>query len=453
MSTSEYSSNSSINSSGVSLGVKLGYGAGDFALNLAMTGTSIFLLYYFTDVFFISASAAGFILFFARIVGAVCDPAMGYISDHTSSRLGKKRPYLLIGALPLGVTYFLMFASPSLSEPMRVVYGFVMFLLFWVAMSVINIPYSSLTAVLTQDTNERTSISGYRMIFALLGTLGAAVATMPIVRLLADQTSGFRLMGAIYGGIVVIAILITFATVKERIFDEEIYHLSIKNTVRMIFANKPFLILAVTAVLYQLAMNMLACVVNYYFKYNLGAEHMIPVAFLSMFSAAILAVPVFVYISKRKSKRYAYNLGMGIFAFVLILFFFLGDVSISVAIGLLVVAGIGMSTIFFSPWAMIPDTVEYSQWKTGVRREGILYGCFTLCGKLGGATAGIVSGFGLHLTGYIPNVTQSAATLSGIRLMMSIVPVVFIVIGMVLMSFYPIDEKMHRKMLAEINKS
>ncbi len=431
-------------------GIKLGYGIGDLAFNLLLQATSLYLIYFFTDVFLIGAAAAGTIVLASKIWDAVTDPMMGMISDHTRSRWGKKRPYLLFGALPFGLSIFLVFMAPELSQIGKVIYGFVTFILFSTAITVVNIPYGALTAVLTHNSEQRSRLTAFRMTFALIGTLVAAGATKPLVGLLSTEVQGFRMVGALYGIIAVALVLVSFASVRERIDQHRPKRETLSAYLKVVAANPPFLVLAGATILFMTGINMMAGVVNYYFKYNLGSETLIPIAFLALFVTAALCIPLFVWISGRRSKKFAFALGMGTLAVLLVVLYFFGEINTPITVLIFVAAGFGMSTIYLCPWAMIPDTVEYSEWKTGLRREGILYGAFFFCFKTGAALAGFLVGLGLGASGYIPNVEQSARSLGGIRLMISLVPMGFIILGVVLISFYSITAQRHREIVAEI---
>ena len=429
---------------------KLGYGAGDFAANIVFQTVTLFLLYFFTDVFMLGASTAGVIFFIAKIWNAGCDPTMGFIADRTETRWGRNRPFLLFGAVPLGTAFFLLFASPELSPSARTAYALVAFLAFSTAYSVINIPYGALTANLTLDTNERSSLTGYRMAFAILGTLLAAGATKPIVSLFSDQTTGFRMIGLIFGGLCVIVNIITFASVRERVMPPREEGMSFIQDLKLVAKNSPFVILTVSTILQMMAINLLAAMINYYFKYNLQAESYIPAAFLCLFATAMVALPLWIYVSSKLSKKTALIFGMGLLGSVLIGLKFVPSGNITPVLVLFVIGGVGMSTQYLCPWSMIPDTVEYSQLKTGHRREGILYGFFNFAFKFSAAFSGIIAGFGLDLVRYVPNAVQEDITLRGISMMMTVVPFCLIIAGIILISFYPIDASTHAKIVAEL---
>lgn len=435
--------------------MKLGYGAGEVSFNIAYQTTALYLIFFFTDIFGIAAGAAGMIMFYSKIWDAVSDPMMGYISDHTKSRWGSKRPYLLFGTIPLAITFMLLFYSPPIeTESLKIVYGLVTFVLFCTAITIVNVPYGALTANLTLDSNERAVVTGYKGVFGIIGVLIAAAATRPVVNILGkgDEVIGFRYMGIAYGFLIIIAILITFFSVRELVAHPKKEKSSLFENLKVIFTNKPFLILAAGTISHLTAVMTTAAVVNYYFKYILKNEAMIPVAFLCLFVTAIAFMPLFVKISTKKSKKYAYNIGMGSFAVVLVLLFFFGEKNIYLTLFLFLLGAAGMATNWLSAWSMVPDTVEYSQWKTGLRREGVIYGAFFFCQKFPAALAAFIVGLVLTHVGYVANVEQTEISLMGIRLLLTLIPVGFIIIGIVFISLFPLDASMHQKILRDIDE-
>ncbi len=437
------------------VGVKLGYGVGDLSFNIAYQTTALYLIFFFTDVFGIAAGAAGMIMFYSKIWDATIDPLMGYITDHTKSRWGSKRPYILLGTIPLGITFMLLFYSPSLgSENLKIAYGLITFVLFCTAITIVNVPYGALTADITLDSNERSVVTGYRMTFGILGALVAAGATLPLVGLLGngDQVLGFRNVGLVYGVVIMIVLFITFFAVKERVAHPKEEVLSLVENIKVITSNRPFLILAAGTISHVTAVLITAAVVNYYFKYNLKNEAMIPVAFLCLFVTAIAFMPLFVKLATKKSKKYAYNLGIGSFAVVLVLIFFFGERNIYLTLFFFFLGAAGMAANWLSSWSMVPDTVEYSQWKTGLRREGFIYGAFIFCQKFPAALAAFIVGIVLKHVGYTANIEQTEQSLMGIRLLLTLIPVGFIIIGIVFISMFPINAEMHGKMLSEIRQ-
>lgn len=435
----------------LSLSTKLGYGVGDMGANLVFQTVLIFLLFYLTDVFGLAAPLAGAIFFIAKLWDGITDPVMGYISDRTRTRWGSKRPYLLFGAAPLGLSFFLLFASPPLDGFWKGAYALLFFLMVCTFYTVVNIPYGALTAALTMDAHERSSLTGYRMFFAIFGTLVVAGATLPLVRVFESPVTGFRVTAGLFGAGAMVLTWVTFFTVKEPACPtvQESYNLS--DIFKVIRHNPPFIVLSVGMILHLAAVGILASMVNFFFKYNMGQESFASVALLCIFASAALALPLWVWVARVFSKRATFNLGMGLLAVTLISLYFINKPIPALLIPVFILAGIGISTIYFSPMAMIPDTVEYSEWKIGLRREGVLYGVFYFGQKLAAALAGFISGQGLGLFGFQANQVQNAQVLFGIRFLMTGVPVILIVIGIIVICFYPIDQKLHDRMLREIN--
>ncbi len=434
----------------VTRGMKLGYGLGDFGANLLFQSVTLYLLFYFTDVLAIPAATAGTIFLAAKLWDAVTDPVMGNISDRTRSRFGAKRIYLLAGAVPLGLSFFLLFYGPELSGRAVVVYSLLAFIFFCTMYTVVNIPYGSLTAVMSRDSQVRAEITGYRMAFALLGTLVVAGVTKPVVGLFASQALGFRMVGLYFGAAAVFFTLITFFSTAERLKEDRDPASSLKRDLLSVAKNRPFLVLTAATLLQYICLGVIASMVNYFFKYVLPMEYFIPIAFLCLFVTAIAVMPLWVYLSKKLGKIAVFDLGMIILAVALILLFFVRTVSVPLLIPILVIAGVGLSTVYLSPWSMIPDTVEYSEWKLGSRREGTLYGVFYFAQKLAVALAGFICGRGLSISGYVPNTVQTPGAEMGIRILMVFVPVFMIFAALLVIRFYTIKAGFHEQMLKEI---
>ncbi len=434
----------------IPLKMKVGYGTGDLAFNIIINATSLYLLYFYTDVFVIGATSAGAIFLISKLWNAAIDPFIGYAIDKTKTRWGSKRPYMILGAIPLGICFYIIFANPDLSPQMRFIYGLATFLLFNSMFALVNVPYAALTASMTQDSHERSVLTGFRMSFAIVGTLVAAGATKPLVGIFSNEVVGFRMVGIIFGVIATLIILYSAWTVEEKTKAEEEVKHDMRSNLKSMVLNKPFLMLVLMFFFTAIAIYATASTVNYYFKYNLEREDLIPFGFLALFLTAIATIPFWLFISKKTSKKSAFVGGLVIFCVSLIVIYIQKNPSPTFLIVLLAFTGFGMATYFLFPWAMVPDTVEYSEWKTGIRQEGFLYGFFVFGLKLSQALAGFIAGFSLDYFGYVPNVAQSADTLEGIRTLMTLIPCAFMIIGIGFLLFYPINSKMHAEMLEEI---
>ncbi len=438
----------------VGFSIKLNYSLADFGANLAFQSTSLFLMFYFTDVFGLAPALAGTIFLYAKIWDAVSDPLMGMIADRTRTRWGKFRPYLLFGSFPFMLSIALLWAAPPVEQQYKFLYGLATFIFFSTAITVVNVPYQAITPSLTSSSDERASVMGFRAIFSILGTLTAAAVTLPLVNLLGagSQQLGFRMLGMVYGLIAAGVTLLCFFAVKEKIDYNAGDKNSLRDSIRIIVRNKPFLLLCAGVLLNMTGMNILAVVINYFFKYNLGAENLISIAFLCLFVSAAGASVLWIYISKRTSKRTAYCLGMSIVIVSLVMIMLVGERSAALTIILFVFAGIGLSTNWISPWAMVADTVEYSEFVTGNRKEGILYGIFYFVQKLCVAIAGFIVGKVLSGTGYNPNMAQTEKTLEGIKYLFTLIPAILLLLGVITLVFYPLDTRMHNRIIGIIEK-
>ncbi|MGI6616039.1 MAG: MFS transporter [Dethiobacteria bacterium] len=436
----------------VPLAMKIGYGVGDLGANLLFQCIGLFLLFYFTDVLGIGAALAGTIIMVSKIWDAVTDPLMGSISDRTRSRWGSKRIYLLLGALPMGASFFMLFYGPPLAGRALHLYALAAFILFCTFYTVVNIPYGALTSAMTLDAQERASITGFRMSFAILGTLVVAGATLILVGLYETQLEGFRFIGALYGLAAAVFTIIAFLSTREKTGALKKDAASFREELSFVFKNTPFLILTLATLLQYIALGMTAAMVTFFFKYPLAMEEFTPVGFALLFVTAVLFMPFWVYMSNRLGKRPVFIAGMVIFGGALLLLYFTYGLGIYAIISLLLIAGAGLSTIYLSPWSMIPDTVEYSQWKFGARREGTIYGFFYFTHKVAAALAGFICGQGLSLAGYVPDAFQTPLANQGITILMTLFPAGVIVLGIIAISFYPITGEMHSGMVAEIAK-
>lgn len=435
----------------VSLRMKIGYAFGDFGANFVFQTVTLFLLFYFTDVMLIGASTAGMIILAAKLWDAVFDPMVGILCDKTHSRWGSKRVYLLFASVPLAVAFFLLFAGPNIPAAMRPVYGVVTFILFCTLYALVNVPYGALTAAMTTDMHERSSITAFRMTFALMGSLIVAGITPVLAKSFGTPIESYRMIGMIYGACAAVFTLVAFATVRERVVSKEkpVRH-SFREELEVLKTNRAFQILSLSTLMQFTAINILAAMVNYYFKYFFPHEEFKPIAFLCLFVTSIVAMPAWVIISKKTSKSTGLIIGTLVLIVSLSALFFVQTFNAPLIAAILVVAGFGLSTVYLSPWAMIPDTVEYSEWKTGLRREGVLYGFFYFAQKLAVALAAFITGMGLSVSGYIANAAQSGSSLLGIRLLTTLIPISIFIISILIIRFYPIDAELHARMCREI---
>jgi GPH family glycoside/pentoside/hexuronide:cation symporter len=442
----------------LSVGVKLGYGAADFGGNLFFTATAFVLMNYLTDTVGLAAALAGIALMVGRIWDAFYDPIIGYLSDRTKTRMGRRRPFMLGGAIPLFIAMIIMFTNPSLvlgagiSQSVLFVYTMVVYIILCTTYSTVNIPYSSLGPELTSDYNERTSLNGYRFGFAGIGTLLGAGLALPIVAMAPDKNLGFVLMGTIFGAVLLVSTLTTVFSVKESDTVRPANSMGFWKTYSEVFKNKPYLFILMSYILHILAITIASAIVIYYFKYILGAEDMTTYAMLILIGVAILFIPVSVAMSKKTGKKLVYGAGFIIMAVGLMVLFTIGH-TMGVAFNLIMMAfmGIGMGFLYAMPYAIVADAIEYDYLRTGERREGAFFGIWTWGLKIGQALAAFIMGLTLEAMGYVANaMPQAASAQLGIRLFLGPISAAVFILAAVVLYFYPITEKRYKEILADI---
>jgi GPH family glycoside/pentoside/hexuronide:cation symporter len=436
----------------ISLKTKLGFGAGEFSSSIFFTITSFWLMNFLTDEVRLSAALAGTALLVGKIWDAVIDPFIGHFSDHTRSRWGRRRPYLLIFAIPLGAAFVLMFRNPGIEDQAgKFIWALLTYVFFCTVYSFTNIPYNSLLPEMTSDYNQRTIISGFKQGFAVIGTLLGAGAAMPIMALIAGRTAGFVGMSAVFGFLAALSLLVTFFSVKEPAFQEKPPGENVVKSLKDVITNRPYLFLLGAWFTNSTAVAILQTMLIYFYKYILRDEAGVTLGMITLLLMTMLTIPVWVWITKRIGKKTAYAAGMTLTLLTVLGVAFIGDrLGTGGTLVLMALAGVGFSSHYVLPWAMAPDTIEYGYARSGVRREGIYYSVWTFVIALGGAFAGFLVGQGLGLSGYVPDALQSASSILGIRLLIGPLPVLLILLGNLALFLYPLNQKRYEEVQAQI---
>jgi len=441
----------------LTLGSKFRYGLADLGFALITSAMQFFLLFYYTDVAGIDPALAGLALMVGKLTwDAFNDPLFGYWSDRTRSRFGRRRIYMIIGAVPLGIAAWIMFSLPKGLTGAAAF--FAVLLSFWLVdtfHTMTTTPYYALTPELTRDYNERASLTSIRMVYSVFGyILGAALTT-----LLAGifQGTGLNLQqawsatGAVFGTIAVITTLVTTLSIKERPeLAGEPSKLPPVKAILIPFKNKPFVVLMIAFILSSFSFTVLTALVPYFIQYQLNMKDSVPIVLLVM----LLMIGIFLIpaklVSDKINKGPAYALGLFIASLAVISSFFLPHAASPLIYVVAAVAGLGFSAQWVFPWSMLPDVIEYDEKMTGERREGIYYGLWAFLSKFTGALGVAVSGWALGLFGYVPNVEQTVRALFGIRLFFAVVPAVVILISLPFLVWYPITRKSHAALVKEL---
>ncbi len=429
---------------------KAGFGICDLGGNLFFTALGFWSLNYLTDTVGLTAALAGTAVMVGKLWDAVTDPMMGYISDRTRSRWGRRRPYLLFGSLPLFLTMWFFFTAPPLHNPVVLtLWAAAALMALNTAYTVINIPYSALTPELTDDYHERTSLNGYRFGFAVVGTILGAAAVQPIVGAFGSRAAGFSAMGAILGAVMALTALATFFGVRERDHSRtELPKEGFFSTYLSVFKNRPYLMVLGTYALNLTGLNFLQGILVYYTKYVYRNEGLTTPAMVLLLLVAMVCIPLSVLVSKRIGKVRTYQLSFAVLASACAAIYALGHIlGETFFLGMMVYAGVGIGFGYVAPWAMVPDTVEYDALKTGKRKEGAYYGMWTFTSKVGQSLSIFLSGLILSAGGYVAEAVQSAASIGSIRLLIGPLPAAAFVAAILVIQRYPLDEKTYHAMM------
>lgn len=431
---------------------KIGFGAGEFSSSIFFTLTSFWLMNFLTDEVRISAAIAGSALLVGKIWDAVIDPLIGYISDRTRSRWGRRRPYLLFFAIPFGIAFVLMFRNPGIADQSgKFVWAMLTYIFFCTVYSFTNIPYNALLPEMTTDYNERTNISGYKQFFAVIGTLLGAGAAMPLMALFAGRTAGFIGMSAIFGFLASVSLLVTFFSVREPHVTERPKTANIAGSLKDVFTNKPYMLLLFTWFANSTAVAIMQSMLIYYYKYLILDENAVTMAMILLLVFTMVTIPLWVWLAKKMGKKQAYISGMTLTLAAVLTFSFAADKIGNIpSLILMALAGVGFASHYVAPWAMVPDSIEYGYSVTGKRNEGVYYSIWTFVIALGGALAGFLVGQGLALFGYVPDASQTPSSIMGIRLLIGALPGVFILAANIVLAVYPLNKQRYEEILEKI---
>jgi len=435
--------------------VRAGYGIGDYAICLYWSGIGLYLLYFYTDVVGISPILAGWIYALGIGWDAITDPFMGYLAERTKTKMGSYRPFIYYGSIPLALSFVLLFWLPPFEGTVLFLFLILVNLIHRSCFTIVSVPYSSLTARITNDSNERTKLTTARIISASFGTLSMSALAFPLIAYFggADEAFGFLWL-AIISGLIAIALLsVTVYSVREKV--DEIVTSNLPNFVsitKTVATNYPFwivfgciLILGSTGVMFN--KNLI-----YFVKYGLELHEYQGLILGVSSGASFLSLPFWAYLALKIGKRETWLISMTIAFIGLLLFFYYPIASLNELLILLALIGVGNGAGGVLFWSMLPDTVEYGEWKSGIRTESSLYGFMTFAQKSSIAVAALILGFLLSGIGFEPNQIQSEETISGMKFMMSWIPICGIIISLVLMYFYPISTKFHGELLQRIKE-
>lgn len=430
---------------------KLGYGFGDLGFNLYWTTIASFLAAFYTDVFGISAAAAGTMLLATRIIDACTDPVMGAVADRTSTRFGKFRPYLLFAGVPMAGAAVLTFTTPDLDEGGKLLWAYGTFTVMMVLYTILSTPYSALSGVMTASSQERTTLISTRFVFAFTGGALVNKFTLPLVDWLGagDPVRGWQLTMALYGVCAALIFMTTFATTRERISPPQSQSTTPLADIRDLLDNRPWLILFALAMIIMMTITMRAGSAYYYFHYYVERPDLLPdyllVQMIAYAAGAVLAPVMTRFLDKAKLLMVL----MGVVGVLSIAFCFVPKDMIWAMFTLNILISLALGPKSPLTWSMYADTADYNEYRNGRRATAMTFSAATFAQKLGGSLGSAGMLWVLAVIGYVANEAQSGASREGINLLQTAIPGVFALIAVFVAKFYDLTGQQ----LAEIQRS
>ncbi|CAM3462282.1 MFS transporter [Flavobacterium chungbukense] len=442
----------------ISLKEKIGYGLGDAASSMFWKIFSMYLLFFYTDVFGLAPAVVGTMFLITRIWDSCFDPIVGIMADRTKSKWGKFRPYLLWVAIPFAVIGVLTFYTPDFDEKGKIIYAYVTYSLMMMIYSLINVPYASLLGVMSSDRKERNTLSSYRMVFAFGGSLLALWLIEPLVNYFGgnlNSKTGWLATIAIFGLITTVFFWACFAFTKERIRPIENEQNNLKEDLKDLLQNKPWWILLGAGIGALVFNSIRDGAAVYYFKYYVSSSvnfdfslfgtdfHMTPTSiYLVLGQAAnIIGVIAATPIANKIGKKKTFFGAMALAAILSLIFYLFGKEDIVLIMSFQVLISICAGCIFPLIWSMYADSADYSEWKQGRRATGLVFSASSMSQKFGWTIGGAGAGWLLGYYGFQANVEQTATAQNGIQLMLSILPAIAAAISVAFILFYPLSEE------------
>jgi GPH family glycoside/pentoside/hexuronide:cation symporter len=436
----------------VSTREKISYGMGDLGNNVAYGSIGFYFVFFLTDVAGMSPVWAGYIFMVCRMWNALSDLFVGVLSDRTRTRFGRRRPYLLFGAVPLGISFALLWIVPFHGNTYLIIYYSLIGVLFNTMYSLVALPYNSLLPELSQNYDERTSIAGYKMGLSFVGSLLSAMGVMLIVDTVYPGKSmyaeSFPVMGRILALFIIINILIAFFGTKERVSTESAGHGGgIAAGLRSLFKLREFRLVTGVFIFNMIGFDVITAMYIYYLKYAMKISDDVSFVFMAIpLVIAVAATPLWVRVSEGFGKQKAYILSAAYFLVPLFLCLIIPSGNIPFILTVTVLMGVGISASQVLTYSILPDVVEVDELKNGIRREGAIYGMTMFLYKISSAVSIAAVTAAMGLFGYVESaggveVVQTASAVMGIRILISCAPALCFVVSAIFVKRLPLDRQ------------
>ncbi|HMK38060.1 MAG TPA: MFS transporter [Bacteroidota bacterium] len=431
---------------------KIGYAVGDTASCLYWQTFSMFLMIFYTDTFGISPAVVGTMFLISRFWDAAIDPVMGVIADRTETRHGKFRPWILWGIIPFTVSGIILFITPDFSETGKIVYAYVTYTVVMMVYTMVNVPYGALLGVISPHSDERTTLASFRFIGAFTGNIIVQGTLLYLVRFFGNGNDriGYPLAMTVFAVAAGALFFYTFASTKERVKPPK-EQSTVRRDIKDLLRNRPWIILCSMGLMTLIYVSIKNGAMLYYFKYYVGdqaaaAPFMVTGTVFSIIGA--LSTPYIVrFVGSKKLTFIVLTLVVSASTAV---FYLAGPQDFVLMYATQIIGSVPGAAMFPLIWSMYADTADYGEWKFGRRATGLVFSAATFSQKMGWAVGGALAGFLLTVIGFVANIAQNEATLSGIRHMMSTIPAALALVVIVIAMFYELSAKLEKQIGADL---
>ena len=438
----------------MSFSQKLGYGLGIYGPMLGWVATLQYLMYFYTEVVGLTPTQAGLIFMIGMVWDAVSDPLIGAIADRTRTRWGRYRPYLLFGALPYGVSIALLFTPPGGSPETVFVAALAAHLFFRTGYTLVYMPYTAMIARLTVDYDSRTDLTAFKTFFVFLGNLTVSFTFYALVMKIGGgvERDGFAPAAALVGVVAALTAWLCFAFTQENALQarsqSEESKIPLTSIAGDLLRNKPFLMIFVGVAIfggfYGAELAMIAYMAKYWFD-DTGVSRIL---FTTQAVMSLASVPMWLYLGRRYGKKFVWISGTSLAAVGLIAIFVLGSKSVPLTAVLYGINNVGATGFILIFYAVTADSVDWGEWQTGRRQEGVIFGAISFANKFAAGVATGAVGTSLVWVGFVTDAVQSESTLYGMRVIGLLVPAIAFLISAALMLPYPISKERHAEIVA-----
>ena len=431
---------------------KLGFSAGEYSSSIVWQALMFFLPAFYSDTFGLELTDIATMFLIVRFFDAFNDPIMGIIADRTNTKWGKFRPYLLWFAVPYGVIAMLMFNTPDFDYSGKLAYAYVTYSLMMIIYTVIMIPYNSWVGVISPSSEERTSVSSYKFVFAYLAGLSVQSLILPMVdyfgkttndlgEIITNDAIGYRYTMIVLGSVSIIFFLVTFFTAKERVHPEAKAESNIKQDFKDLTKNKDWIIVFATSMLLLIYVIVRSGDIMYYFEYYIGDKGLATQFMVVGTVATLLGVLPTKWLSAKFGKKEVFITALAIISLSQLVFYFAGPEDIYIIFAAQIIFSLASGPTMPLMWAMLADTADYSEWKTHRRATGLIFSATNMSIKSGVAIGGAAIMWILAYYGYEANAEQTEESIFGIKMLMSIIPAVLAALSMIPLFFYTLNDK------------